>query len=195
MTFNKNNLSNNKKPLSSRPTKKKFVKEGSSFSKTRSKPKKSNLSAILILLIVLGAGGFFAMKMLKPVEVVDTTAVTVNEVDEGPEIITANKIIINSASWGVNCDNKILRNSYEMRDSRRRTYTVKKDNVLQQITKKCGGQKICGFKANKQTLGDPAPNCIKLFEVVFRCFSYDIQRRIEKYQGNKVIINCKDMQL
>lgn len=192
-----NNISKNRKPLSGGgKTKKRFIKEEPSF-KSRSKPKKSKLPIIIGIVIVLGIVGFFAMQMLKPeTPPVTQEANNKEQNDDGVEVISVNKIMINSASWGRNCDNSVRRNSLNIRDTYGETYKVEEDNVLDKVTAMCEGKRTCEFTANNETFGfDPAKNCIKLFEVVYRCFSYDTKRKVEKYQSNKVYIDCSDSAL
>lgn len=97
-------------------------------------------------------------------------------------------IIINRASWGLNCriDNKKYDNYVRMDEEK-----SIENNVLSAVSRICNTKSSCSISADIYSLGgDPVPSCgYKELDIEYRCFSLD-KIRVIKSSDAVVNINC-----
>lgn len=107
-------------------------------------------------------------------------------------------IFIHSASFGLNC-NPII--EVKRKDNLREGLPVDKlipvpqNNVLDLLTKQCGGKVTCTIDVTPEALKDNSyPRCAKVLDVAYRCFSYDGVTTLSASQGEKLSIDCRTPQ-
>lgn len=102
---------------------------------------------------------------------------------------------IDSASWGMNCNQEISRRMRQPRDAEatdKPLQLVSTNNVLLQMGELCNGRMVCQLSANSDILQEePLSSCFKQLEVTYRCFSIDKLWRVQANQGDELIIDCK----
>jgi hypothetical protein len=77
--------------------------------------------------------------------------------------LTAPRIAIESATYGLNCHGKTA-------EAGSPPFQVTRGNVTAGVERLCQGAKgSCNVAVSGWIFGDPAPNCAKEFEVVWRC--------------------------
>lgn len=109
--------------------------------------------------------------------------------------VSSYSIAISHASWGLNCAKRpvSVNNSTSSYDTFAGTDVASKfheDNVLLKVSEICNGKLQCDIPFTPDILGDdPQPDCDKVLDIEYRCFSYDRPWRVRSSSGS-LSINC-----
>lgn len=109
-----------------------------------------------------------------------------------PVIGSKYTIMIERASWGLNCrtsTDKSVGGNYVQ--SNNNDTEIKENNVLYRVSQLCNGKSKCDILIDPAVLGnDPFPNCgYKALQVEYRCFSID-RLRNSTVSGGILTIDC-----
>ena len=134
----------------------------------------------MLNLVTIALIGFFGL----------TTEEAPAEPMEKKEIyVSAQKITITSASYGLNCNGRKIGGNFGIQDNT--VYDVKENNVLADLGKGCNGKKACRFMVNADLFGDPAPKCTKNLEIGFTCTQLESPRTYLQKEGEEAFIDCR----
>ncbi|MEZ5691484.1 MAG: hypothetical protein R3D71_07460 [Rickettsiales bacterium] len=150
----------------------------------------------LIVVVIISLVLLLAAKMIVPAPEQNTPTPVNN-----PTSLSPYKIVIERASWGLNCLKSKLyqkqnntENSYNYYDDSNDKGNRKENNVLYRVSQLCNGKSKCDFPINTYNLGeDPFPTCgYKILHVEYRCFEIDRLRVLET-KNNQLNIDCDAM--
>jgi hypothetical protein len=102
-------------------------------------------------------------------------------------------IQVMSASYGYNCNEYLLN---QRRNSRYATNSaqelVRENNILRMVSHFCNGKTECAFDANPKAFGfDPAPFCLKMVDIEYRCTLYAFPTKLRVQERNVVQLKCQ----
>lgn len=113
------------------------------------------------------------------------------------------KVFVIGATWGENCNDYIskmieggIKREPEVDENGNQRppkpyELVKRDNILDEISRRCNGQVLCQFPATqKYIVNNPHPNCNKKLDLTYRCYDLDRIRVINTNEGREVKLDC-----
>lgn len=115
--------------------------------------------------------------------------------DQGDNGEISRRIIVNHASWGLNClqydieSSNRVKTPYRTKESKNKG--IFKDNAYKAVALACNGELECEVRASDEIISpEPEPNCQpKSLDIEYRCFSYDRPWRVQT-EGGTVKLEC-----
>lgn len=113
-----------------------------------------------------------------------------------------NYVQINSATWGLNCNQHI---DYAIKEAQAERAAaplekrkdiqipepVARNNVLSHMSELCNGKEVCSFLVESDIIGiDPVYSCYKELQLTYRCYDVDKLRSITFKQGDMLKLDC-----
>jgi hypothetical protein len=105
-----------------------------------------------------------------------TSSFMSNEVN--PDCANWGTILIDSSTYGGNCSSN----------------SVPIGNVTDKVGTdlKCNYKDSCSIPISNGTFGDPAPGCVKAFDVAYKCGGNSFTRNLNPAEGQTMILSCGD---